>query len=192
MRATRLTLLACLLTALIYAAGQVLYAPMAQRSRDVVAGGRRFENASITGTVPAMDQVRDLAIARGRFLIETDDLSAAQVAIIGADVADALFPAVDPLGQRMRIAGRGFTVVGLQTRQGTAGRCSAGGGTRVGSLSSTTPLLTYRGDGEPSHALRRRRCASVNLCPASSAGTSTRPPRTPDRQTNPARLRSRS
>jgi putative ABC transport system permease protein len=102
----------------------VLYAPVAQRAADVVAGGRRFESASITGTVPAMDRIRDLAMVRGRFIIEADELGAAQIAILGADVAEALFPAADPLGRHVRLAGRGFTVVGLQARQGTAGGVS--------------------------------------------------------------------
>lgn len=103
---------------------QVIYAPSAQRVVDVVSGGRKFENAALTGTVAALDRLRDLAIVRGRFLTDADDLVAAQVAIVGADVADALFPAVDPLGRTIRIGGRGFTVVGLQARQGTAGGLS--------------------------------------------------------------------
>ena len=41
--------------------------------------------------------------------------------MIGADVADALFPAGDPLGQTIRIAGRRFTVIGVQARLGSSG-----------------------------------------------------------------------
>ena len=36
-------------------------------------------------------------------------------------IADALFPGVDPLGQTVRIAGRSFRIVGVQAQQGTAG-----------------------------------------------------------------------
>ena len=44
--------------------------------------------------------------------------------MIGADVADALFAAQDPLGRSVRIAGRKFTVIGVQERQGQSGGTS--------------------------------------------------------------------
>jgi len=61
-----------------------------------------------------------LAIARGRFLSPDDDRAGRVVAVIGADVAEVLFPATDPIGQGIRIAGRGFTVIGVQTKLGTS------------------------------------------------------------------------
>lgn len=103
---------------------RVMYAATAQRSADVVAGARKFENATINGTQAALLDIRNLEIASGRFFSETEDDAGAQVAIIGANLADTLFPTGDPLGQQIRIAGRAFTVVGLQTRQGTAGGVS--------------------------------------------------------------------
>jgi putative ABC transport system permease protein len=107
-----------------YAAGQVLYAPVAQRRADVTAGGRRFENASVNGTAAALFDIRDLGIDRGRFIRRDEEDRAAQVAVIGMDIADALFPGVDPLGKTVRVGGRGFEVVGTQARQGTSGGVS--------------------------------------------------------------------
>jgi putative ABC transport system permease protein len=43
------------------------------------------------------------------------------VAVIGADIADTLFPGAEPLTQAVRIRGRRFTVIGVQARQGSAG-----------------------------------------------------------------------
>ncbi|MBE3072554.1 MAG: ABC transporter permease, partial [Acidobacteria bacterium] len=103
------------------AAGEVIYAPLTQRPADVTAGGRKYENAAIGGTAAALFQIRDLGIARGRFISRNEEERAAQVAVIGADVADALFPGVDPLGRPIRVGGRGFVVVGVQARQGAAG-----------------------------------------------------------------------
>ena len=103
-----------------HAGSQVIYAPSSQRGGDVMAGGRRFENAAITGTMSNLARIRDLSLARGRFFLADEETRAAQVAVIGADVVDALFPAQDAIGQVVRLAGRGFTVVGVQARQGTS------------------------------------------------------------------------
>ena len=82
-----------------WAGDEVLYAPSAQRAGEATAGGRKFENAAITGTSAALADIRDLGLARGRFLSREDEARAAAVAVIGADVADALFPGLDPLGR---------------------------------------------------------------------------------------------
>jgi putative ABC transport system permease protein len=49
----------------------------------------------------------------GRFISELDVEQRANVAVLGRDVVKALFPAGDPLGQELKIAGRPFTVVGV-------------------------------------------------------------------------------
>ncbi len=107
-----------------HAAGQAVYAPVAQRRADVSASGRKFENASVNGTAAALFDIRDLGIERGRFINRGEEERAAQVVVIGMDVADALFPGVDPLGKIVRIGGRGFEVVGTQARQGSSGGVS--------------------------------------------------------------------
>ena len=45
---------------------RVMYAAIAQRSTDVVAGGRRFENAAINGTQAALFDIRDVGLDIGR------------------------------------------------------------------------------------------------------------------------------
>jgi len=107
-----------------FADGEVIYAPLAERRADVSAGGRTYENASVGGTAAALFEIRNLGIARGRFISRDEEGRAAQVAVIGADVADALFPGVDPLGKPVRIGGRRFVVAGVQARQGSAGGTS--------------------------------------------------------------------
>jgi putative ABC transport system permease protein len=106
------------------AGGLVEYAPNAQTSAEVAAGGRTFENGAITGTWSTLSRLRDLAIVRGRFFRPDEDRSGALVAVIGADVADTLYPAQDPLGRFIRVAGRRFEVIGLQDRLGNSGGAS--------------------------------------------------------------------
>ena len=106
------------------AGDRLLYAATAQRSGDVIAGGRKLENATINGTQAALFDIRDVGIERGRAITKGEDVSGAQVIVAGRAVVDALFPGVDPLGQSVRIAGRGFRIVGIQAQQGTAGGVS--------------------------------------------------------------------
>jgi putative ABC transport system permease protein len=103
-----------------WAGDEVLYAAQAQRAGDATAGGRKIENAAITGTSAALADIRDLGVERGRFLSREDEARAAPVAVIGADVADALYPGLDPVGRPIRVGGRRFEVVGAQSRLGTA------------------------------------------------------------------------
>ena len=102
----------------------VLYAASAQRTGETTAGGRKFENAAITGTSAALADIRDLGLEGGRFLSREDDSRSAAVVVIGREVADALFPGLDPIGRKMRVAGRLFEVVGVQARLGTAAGAS--------------------------------------------------------------------
>lgn len=98
----------------------VVYAPNVQTTATVTADARTYENAAVSGTTSVLADLRDLSIAEGRFLVVDDDRTGAAVAVIGADVADQLFPTTDPLGRGVRIAGRRFEVVGVQTRQGSS------------------------------------------------------------------------
>lgn len=99
----------------------LLYAPTAQAAGDINFGGRTFDNAAINGTTADLAIMRDLGIARGRFFREFEDDGAAQVTVLGASVVEELFPDRDALGQKVRIAGRAFTVIGVLAPQGIAG-----------------------------------------------------------------------
>jgi putative ABC transport system permease protein len=107
-----------------HAGGGVIYAVTVQRVGDVTAGSRKFENAAITGTTPTLADLRDMGIARGRFLQGHQAERGAQVAVIGADIDDELFPGTDALGRAIRVAGRRFEVVGVQARLGSSGGTS--------------------------------------------------------------------
>jgi putative ABC transport system permease protein len=104
-----------------YADGLVVYAATAQASATITAGSRRFENAAVAGTTASLGEIRAIPVARGRFLVDADDRAAALVAVVGADIADELLPGRDPLGEVVRLGGRGFRVVGVLAREGLAG-----------------------------------------------------------------------
>ena len=106
------------------AGGLVEYAPNAQTTAEVAAAGRVFENGAVTGTTSSLADLRDLAIVRGRFFRPDEDRRGASVAVIGADVAQGLYPGQDALGKNIRVAGRRFEVIGVQDRLGNSGGAS--------------------------------------------------------------------
>jgi putative ABC transport system permease protein len=104
-----------------YAGDRVIYAPNAQTRARVTRAHRRIDDAAVTGTTSRLAEIRDLNIVEGRFFRPDEDATGALVAVVGADVADALFAPSAALGQPIRIAGRRFTVIGVQGRVGSGG-----------------------------------------------------------------------
>ena len=56
----------------------------------------------------------------GRFITDGDVTHAAPVAVIGTDVAEALYPHRDPLEQELTLNGRAYRVIGLFEHKGSA------------------------------------------------------------------------
>ena len=63
-------------------------------------------------------EVHDSFVARGRFLSRLDVNRGAKVAVLGADIVDALFPYLDPIDKEITIDGRRFRVIGVLERKG--------------------------------------------------------------------------
>ncbi len=81
-------------------------------------GNQRVKDATTLSTTPEYETVHDAFVERGRFLIPTDVERGAQVAVIGTDVVDTLFPNVDPIDKEITLDGRRFRVVGVMERKG--------------------------------------------------------------------------
>ncbi|WP_432797972.1 ABC transporter permease [Poriferisphaera sp. WC338] len=79
--------------------------------------------AAVYGTTPMMQEVASLTVARGRYITDADmqQLNKVPVAVIGAAVADRLFPLTDPIGNTFRVDQQIFEVVGVLQRIGLAG-----------------------------------------------------------------------
>jgi len=92
----------------------------ADRTRtDVVRGDLKVSGMALTGTSPEMAMVSKSDMAEGRFFNEYEHQRGSKVAVIGYDVADALFPNESPLGQRIVVRGAPFRVIGIAERQGS-------------------------------------------------------------------------
>jgi len=103
-------------------------------------GLRKSENVGLEGDTPSTAEVYDLKLASGRFFTQTDQDRAADVAVLGSDIAEDLFGNQDPLGKDVIIAGHTFTVIGVYEKQKTA----FGGGKNPADSMAYFPITTFR------------------------------------------------
>lgn len=93
-------------------------APQIRNSVQIVAPGRSATTQA-TGATPEYGVISNITASEGRFLTQSDIGSAARVAVIGATVADKLFPEANPVGETIRINRVPFTVIGLLESKGS-------------------------------------------------------------------------
>ncbi len=68
---------------------------------------------NITGNYPNVHRIRALKLAEGRFYTMEEQMQHARVAVIGSDAKDKLFSGRYALGERIRIDGLSFEVIGV-------------------------------------------------------------------------------
>jgi putative ABC transport system permease protein len=85
---------------------------------NVKYGTERARQAQVLGTTQAYEEVHDSYVEKGRFISATDVDRAAHVVVLGVDIADALFPFVDPLDKLVSLDGRPFRVIGVLQKKG--------------------------------------------------------------------------
>jgi len=82
-------------------------------------GEQSITDTFVRGLTPSMPPILNLDLDTGRMINQTDMDTRANVAVIGTDIVDNLFPAVDPLGKEIRIEGYPYRVIGTGKKQGT-------------------------------------------------------------------------
>lgn len=77
-------------------------------------------NVTLFGATPGGFPARNWVVAAGRALTEADVDSARDVVVLAANVARTLFPFGSPLGERVKVDGIHYTVVGVLEPKGAA------------------------------------------------------------------------
>ena len=62
--------------------------------------------------------IKGLEFEKGRFYNESEANSGAKVIVLGSEIAESLFDAVEPIGKNVRVYGQRFTVIGVLKKQG--------------------------------------------------------------------------
>jgi len=73
----------------------------------------------VFGTTTTYPMTSGIAVQSGRYFNEVESLDGRSVVLLGVDVADTLFPGIDPVGFEVRIKGRPFLVIGVLQRRGS-------------------------------------------------------------------------
>ncbi|MGQ9682802.1 MAG: ABC transporter permease [Anaerolineae bacterium] len=92
-------------------------APQFDRNAEVVYRSTSTY-ATITGTTPDFQLIRNFTLETGQFFTNQEVASSSRVAAIGADIAEELFGPEEPLGRIIRINRMPFRVIGVFERQG--------------------------------------------------------------------------
>ncbi|MFY9562206.1 MAG: ABC transporter permease [Terriglobales bacterium] len=73
----------------------------------------RTFNFGVVGNYPNVSSIKVLELAQGRFYNLEDQMQRARVAVIGSEARDKLFSGRNALGERIRIDGLSFEVIGV-------------------------------------------------------------------------------
>ena len=148
--------------------------PSVRESAQVVAGDLNWAT-TVYGVSVDWPFIRAWNVGEGEFITDVDVRNAARVAVLGATVADNLFPAGDAVGSSLRIKNIPFRVVGVLERKGgnmmgqdqddqiiapytTVMKQLEGGRSRIGQvlISARSPELVAQAQSEIDALLRQR------------------------------------
>lgn len=94
-------------------------APSNENFVEVVAGDESV-TAVINGSTPAYQDAFNFTLALGQFISDRNVARRDMVIVLGDNIAEELFGSDDPVGQRVKIKGKRFTVLGVLEPKGGA------------------------------------------------------------------------
>lgn len=94
-------------------------APVVTTSRPVRGEGETATNIHIEGATPDYEQIHSVKIHQGRFYNDLEQRTSRNVAVIGFNLAQTLFPVQNAIGKTIRIGGYPFRVIGVLEKKGT-------------------------------------------------------------------------
>ena len=81
--------------------------------QSVVAYGIRSDNYGVSGVYPYYSHMRRMDVQDGTFFTELDENTRSHVAVLGADVKKKLFSGQNALGEKVRLDGISYQVIGV-------------------------------------------------------------------------------
>ncbi|MEN3368287.1 MAG: putative transport system permease protein [Verrucomicrobiota bacterium] len=97
----------------------IIAVPTSNVLRNVKRDDNQVTGIFVQGTTSDYPLISVVDFNEGRFFNEVETRTAANVCLLGYDVADALFPSESPVGKEVQISGQVFRVLGVGARQGS-------------------------------------------------------------------------
>ncbi|MDD2480958.1 MAG: ABC transporter permease [Lutispora sp.] len=97
-------------------------APQSNASAKVKYGTKNMDT-TVIGTTPEYERIKNVHVTQGRFILDFDVDYRQNVALVGTAIVREIFQGKDPLGEKIKIKGQIFKVVGvLEERASSATR----------------------------------------------------------------------
>ncbi len=93
-------------------------AEQAPAPQNIRAGGIELEAIALIGTTADFPDVRDYAVAEGRYFTVDEDDRKAKLVVLGAGIATDLFGAESAIGQTVTVGATKLTVIGVMEAKG--------------------------------------------------------------------------
>jgi putative ABC transport system permease protein len=89
------------------------------RGVSVHAAKTTIQSVDLQGASPNLGVINNFEASDGRFLSDSENDHRLEVAVIGKDIKDQLFPNSSPVGRSLAVQGIPFTVVGVSKAKGS-------------------------------------------------------------------------
>ena len=83
------------------------------------SGDNSISNVNVNPVTDDYYDVEELQVVNGRFFNEQESVAGTPVIVIGDEIARSLFGQRNPIGQRLRLYGQKFTVIGVLKKEGS-------------------------------------------------------------------------
>jgi len=94
---------------------------LAARSTLIKYKSNVANNAVLAAVTDNLEKVVSFEIEKGRYFSPYDYVSGSNVAVLGAEISERLFPDIDPLGKIITVAGYKARVIGVLKKEGEGG-----------------------------------------------------------------------
>ncbi|WP_128546134.1 ABC transporter permease [Larkinella soli] len=85
-----------------------------------VRNGNNSIQSLIQGTTHEYNKISEVPVEQGRYFSPQEIEASRNVSIIGADIAETLFPGQNPVGKEFKLNGLKYVVIGVQQRKGAS------------------------------------------------------------------------
>ena len=86
---------------------------------DVSAGREKIEDPEVYGVTANVTDIAKRTVEHGRYFTEWEEQHSANTTVLGYEIAQGLFPNLDPIGKTIHINNRRFQVIGVLKKYGT-------------------------------------------------------------------------